>query len=239
LTVFFVCFRELDRPNISVKSKYGAYQISLPGRPFITGSLKDSAIIGKMFIVRLLEVMQANNYDFLFSSDLARMWDQSSLFFRKSSDMAPERAVKRVVCIAPGSTDKLILMNHSQQITDTVRESIKSAWTRGIQTEGQEVHGKFALHEFKLNGTPWLSEQDQSVGCRKLLLEIITRMASIGFRLHANVNIKVTIIKYNVTKYGSLKCLYASTFAIVLREAPTRCSSYSLMRLTVGGLSLA
>ena len=83
-------------------------------------------------------------------------------------------------------------MNHSQQITDTVRESIKAAWHYGIKMDEQEVYGNITIHEFKLNGTPWHSEQDQSVGCRKVLLEIITRMAGIGFRLHANVNIKVS-----------------------------------------------
>ena len=148
-----------------------------------------------MFIIRLLELMQANNYDFLLSSDLARMWDQSSLFFKKSSDMGSGRAAKRVICIAPGGTDRLIVMNHSQQITDTVRESIKAVWQLGIQMDEQQVHGRFTLHEFKLNGNPWYSQQDQSVGCRKLLLEIITRMAVIGFKLHANVNIKVNINK--------------------------------------------
>ena len=160
-------------PNAIAKSKYGADKISLWG----TGALQ--------FVICLLELMQANNYDFLFSSDLSRMLDQSSLFFKKNSVMVPGESAKRVVGIALGGIDKLILMNQSQQITYTVRQSIRSAWPYGIQKD--EAHGSF--HKFKLNGTPWYSEQGQSVGCRKLLLEIITQMAGIGFKLHANVNL--------------------------------------------------
>jgi len=43
-----------------------------------------------------------SGYDFMFSSDLSRYKDQSTLFFRKSPSGLPERRAKKVICIAPG-----------------------------------------------------------------------------------------------------------------------------------------
>ena len=45
------------------------------------------------------------------------------------------------------------------------------------------------VHEFQLNGTPWIARQELATKSRKLLLEVIRRLSAVGFRFHANVNI--------------------------------------------------
>jgi hypothetical protein len=59
----------------------------------------------------------------------------------------------------------------------------------GIELETTIVVKGENVHEFRLNGSPWIGRNDQATKCRKLLLEVIRRLASIGFRFHANVNI--------------------------------------------------
>ena len=186
-----VYFRDLGRPKVLVGDMFGAIQIILPELPFKTKSFQRSANIGKLFIIRLLELMNASGYDFQFSSDLSRWKDQSSLFFKKSPNANRGRPWKRIVCVAPGNSDRLILMNHDQQVIDAVQSAITNTWQPGVQDFNEGMHENITFHEFKLHGNPWFSEQDESVEARKLLLDIIKRMAVIGYRFHANVNIKV------------------------------------------------
>jgi hypothetical protein len=54
-------------------------------------SFQGAANIGKLFCIRLLEMMHCSGYDYLFSSDLSRWKDQSTLFFRMSADAASGR----------------------------------------------------------------------------------------------------------------------------------------------------
>ena len=80
----------------------GVIEIKLPDHPFLMNSYQRSANIGKIFIVRLLEAMYTSGYDFMFSSDLSRLKDQSTLFFRKSLSGLSGRRAKKIICIAPG-----------------------------------------------------------------------------------------------------------------------------------------
>ena len=54
----FPVFRDLDKheSEVIVELKNGATQITLPERPFMHGTHQRSAIIGKLFMIRLLEV---------------------------------------------------------------------------------------------------------------------------------------------------------------------------------------
>ena len=50
-------------------------------------------------------------------------------------------------------------------------------WEYGIQKEKvEEVEGE-KLHEFKLAGTPWVGEGEESTMCRLLLLHLVGRLA--------------------------------------------------------------
>ena len=98
---------------------------------------------------------------------------------------------------------QIILMHHTEQVTDTIRGAISSAWHWGIKHDVAEIHGELIVHEFQLNGNPWFAVTDESVEARRLVLEIMTRMANIGYQLHANVNIKVKSTFYS--KHAFLK----------------------------------
>ena len=98
----FWLIRNLAGSRIDAYDNCGAVQIRLPDRPFLVNSYQRSANIGKIFIVRLFEAMYTSGYDFMFSSDLSRLKDQSTLFFRKSLSGLSGRRAKKIICIAPG-----------------------------------------------------------------------------------------------------------------------------------------
>merc|ERR1711974_368643 len=106
------------------------------------GNGKTAATLGKLFCIRLLEEMHKMGYDLQISSDLARcsvvIWNgpqstTGTLFFRK---VASERPTAKVVCVAPGRTDTIVLMNHNEKVKNAVENAIKDAWPSGILSQG-------------------------------------------------------------------------------------------------------
>ena len=126
-------------------------------------------------------------YDVVASSDLSRAYDQSSWFFKK---VDVERGRFPVMCVAPGGTDKLVLMRASDEVVRCVKQVINDTWTLGLQSEKREDVGKERLNEFKLRGNPWYGEGEESTMCRKLLLNLISALAAIKWRLLFATNLK-------------------------------------------------
>ena len=50
-------------------------------------------------------------------------------------------------------------------------------WEYGIQKEKVDEVENEKLHEFKLAGTPWVGEGEESTMCRLLLLNLVGRLA--------------------------------------------------------------
>ncbi len=175
--------------GVGGKSKLGCYQLKLPGRPFMLMAGKDTSTLGKLFAARVLEEMHLLGYDFVCSSDLSRLNDHSSWFFAKSQREA-ERSRLRVVCVAPGSTDKIILVKGDEVIKGIVREAIEESWTKGIQSQSDLDNKHGLIHEFKMRGRPFFQTGEQSAMCRRMLLTIIGQMGARRWRLLAATSLK-------------------------------------------------
>ena len=163
--------REVSKEEeVLAEDKFGAVQFRLPGSPFVLNAGKESATIGKVFAIRVFEEMNRMGYDLVASSDLSRAYDQSSWqvkvaksliqifisilsrFFKKVN---AERARQPVLCIAPGSTDKIVIVRGCEYVIDAVRDVINEVWSPGMQNEKSEEVGNERLYEFKLRGNPW------------------------------------------------------------------------------------
>ena len=107
------------------------------------------------------------------------------MFFKKVD--GPTRVGRKIACIAPGSSNRLILLNHDVRIQDCLTKTILSTWSQGIESS----EDKQTFHEIRFKGNPWLSDIDigESNEARLLLGNIITGMSRIGWRFHGNVNI--------------------------------------------------
>ena len=169
------------------KDKLGVLQFSMSAWLFATGNGKEPATLGKLFCIRLLEELHKIGYDLQIGSDLTRARSAAgTLFFRK---VTTERPTSKVVCIAPGKLDTIVLMNHSERVKSMVENAIKDAWPSGIQRqEDQEVLGH-TVHDIKMNGYPWKT-LEANVDNNRIIHMIIANLSRINLRLVGGINIK-------------------------------------------------
>jgi len=174
----------LETPS---KDKLGVMQFTMAADVFVCQSGKEPATMGKLFCIRILEELHKMGYDLQITSDLTRVrYSAASLFFKK---VASERPAAKVVCIAPGKEDKIILMNHNERVKSMVEEAIKNAWPSGIQRrEDQEVFGH-TLHDIKMNGYPWRASE-ANIDNNRIINLIVENLSKINLRLVGGINIK-------------------------------------------------
>ena len=147
-----LCERK-DKFETPSKDKLGALQFSMSALLFTTNNGKEPATLGKLFCLRLLEELHKLGYDLQIGSDLTRdIFAAGTLFFKK---VTSERPPAKVVCIAPGKKDTIVLLNHDERVKSMVEAAIKEAWPEGIQRqEEHQVLGQ-TVHDIKMNGFPW------------------------------------------------------------------------------------
>merc|ERR550525_1266137 len=197
-----------DNVETPTKDKLGALQFKMSDRLFVNGNGKTAATLGKLFCIRLLEEMHKMGYDLQISSDLARcsvvIWNgpqstTGTLFFRK---VASERPTSKVVCVAPGRTDTIVLMNHSEKVKNAVENAIKDAWPSGILSQGDSkiFFGKsvgdvdredltYHVHDIQINGSPWFVSEE-NVDNNRIINMIVRNLSKINLKLIGGINIK-------------------------------------------------
>merc|ERR1712001_743459 len=171
------------------KDKLGVLQFSMSSWPFATGNGKEPATLGKLFCIRLLEELHKLGYDLQIGSHLTRArFRAGTLFFRKVSS---ERPTAKVVCVAPGKEDTIVLLNHNERVKIMVENVIKDAWPSGIQRqEEQQVLGH-TVHDIKMNGNPWWTSE-ATVDNDRIINMIVRNLSKINLRLVGGINIKGT-----------------------------------------------
>jgi len=169
------------------KDKLGVLQFSMSSWLFATGNGKEPATLGKLFCIRLLEELHKLGYDLQIGSDLTRArFAAGTLFFRKVSS---ERPTAKVVCVAPGKADTIVLLNHNEKVKSMVENAIKDAWPSGIQRqEEQQVLGH-TVHDIKMNGNPWWTSE-ANVDNNRIINMIVQNLSKINLRLVGGINIK-------------------------------------------------
>ena len=176
-----------DRLETPSKEKLGVLQFSMSAPLFRTNNGKEPATLGKLFCLRLLEELHKMGYDLQIGADLTRArYAAGALFFRK---VTSERPTAKVVCIAPGKQDTIVLLNHDERVKSMVENAIKDAWPSGIQRqEEQEVLGH-TVHDIKMNGYPWRTSE-ANIDNNRIINMIVQNLSKINLRLVGGINIK-------------------------------------------------
>merc|ERR1712001_746639 len=180
-------YEEGDSFETPSKYKLGVLQFSMSSWLFATGNGKEPATLGKLFCIRILEELHKMGYDLQIGSDLTRArFAAGSLFFRKVSG---ERPTAKVVCIAPGKQDTIVLLNHNERVKSMVENAIKDAWPSGILSqEEREVLGH-TVHDITMNGYPW-STSDANVDNNRIINMIVQNLNKINLRMVGGIMIK-------------------------------------------------
>ncbi|KAG0380911.1 hypothetical protein BGX24_003385 [Mortierella sp. AD032] len=88
-------------------------------------------------------------------------------------------------CISFGSSDKLKVIDASQDVVTVVRQAIKAQWRNGIQRD----EPRQMAHEFKLSGCPWYPDGSETVLSRMMLAQILANLRALGYKLYTSVDI--------------------------------------------------
>jgi len=174
----------LETPS---KEKLGVLQFSMSAPLFRTNNGKEPATLGKLFCLRLLEELHKMGYDLQIGADLTRArYAAGALFFRK---VTSERPTAKVVCIAPGKQDTIVLLNHDERVKSMVENAIKDAWPSGIQRQEElEVLGH-KVHDIKMNGYPWRTSE-ANIDNNRIINMIVRNLSKINLKLVGGINIK-------------------------------------------------
>ena len=184
-----------DKFETPSKDMQGALQFKMSALLFKNPNTEVPSTMGKVFSVQLIEKLHKIGYDLQIGSDLNRYSEQSkkiwkgavgSLFFRK---VTSERPPAKVVCVAPGWEDTIVLLNHSESVKNMVENAIKDAWPSGIQRqEEREVLGH-TVHEIKMKDSPWFANE-LYVYNNEIINMIVGNLSKINLRLVGGINIK-------------------------------------------------
>ena len=174
----------------SEKEKLGAINFTMDGNLFQELNSKESATMGKLLCICLLEELFKVGYELDLSSDLSRSSMQAStLFFRKT---ASGYLGAYVMCVAPGKTDRITLLNHDVKIKNAVEEAIKDTWPEGIDRQKDiNVLGQ-NINEIKMNGLPWssASASETNIENNRIINKIVENLSKLNLQLLAGINIK-------------------------------------------------
>ena len=171
------------KPGIQAEqSRCGTgWSFKLNGYPFSSSNSKMSQQ-SRQTIMRILQNLHGIGYHVLASGTLGRVEDRSTLFFKKSLSniLTPQ-----FLCVG-FSTDKIQFMNLPSQLMDTIKDTIRTSWTMGIQSVDEEN----GVLQFKLAGTPWTATNDeQSILSKMLLQAVFATLHRYQWIYHVNVNL--------------------------------------------------
>jgi hypothetical protein len=82
-------------------------------------------------------------------------------------------------------SDTLRLLNFPQAFIPSIRSTIQSAWSKGIQRE--KTYGP--SYEFKLCGYPWHGQSSEAIPSRILMRELLMKLHGEGWILHASTDV--------------------------------------------------
>jgi hypothetical protein len=175
-------------PQAICKEKLGTVQLTMANKLFIENNGKKAATLGKLLLVWLLEELHGTGWQLLLSADLDRFLVQAAtLFFQRTTREGP--GLVRVVCVAPGEWDKIILINHDERVKAAVVDAIEESWPPGVQSQETITMFDQTLDEIKMSGYPWMTAE-ANVDNNRIICQIVGRLSQLGLRLLAGVNIK-------------------------------------------------
>eukprot|EP00090_Calanus_glacialis_P047499 TRINITY_DN9901_c0_g1_i1.p1 TRINITY_DN9901_c0_g1~~TRINITY_DN9901_c0_g1_i1.p1 ORF type:complete len:1078 (+),score=157.12 TRINITY_DN9901_c0_g1_i1:452-3685(+) len=198
----YVCFSDY---HTGFTGRFNIYDLVLE-KPFFKGETavgKEDATLIRVALCRILGALYCIGYDVVIASDVARTRTNGCIFFKlrdPSVDVLPSHYYShKFVCVAPYSTDTLLLINIPKTMLEKVIKVIHLTWSPGVkskQTLADDNRSVSVITSLKIHGQPWsqavYNSGKASVQARLILLEVIKIFAENNWRLACNVNLEST-----------------------------------------------
>ncbi|KAG0259243.1 hypothetical protein BGZ95_004736 [Linnemannia exigua] len=174
--------------KISREQDYnGAHEFKMHGNPWVAYGIDH--VPARRLILEVFRIMAKHGWNLVQSADVSKKhMDKDSLFFETvdpNSVTGLDLQQVDMFCISFGSSDKLRVIEGSQEVVAVVRQAIQAQWKHGIQRD--EV--RETAQEFKLVGTPWYPSGDETVLSRMMLSQVLANLRALGYKLYTSVDI--------------------------------------------------
>jgi len=156
---------------------YGSYEFKLRGNPW-SGQFSE-AVPARVLMTTILSTLYHSGWQLQMSTDISKkVRDKDSLFFRSGPLPSPASFFS----ISFNEGDKLRLIGAPPKVIN----SVKSVLGGTIQSE--EWKSKDIAYQFKLHGYPWHANGGDTVITRVVLLNILNSLNSLGWEIHATID---------------------------------------------------
>uniref|UniRef100_A0A1I7ZZY0 Reverse transcriptase domain-containing protein n=2 Tax=Steinernema glaseri TaxID=37863 RepID=A0A1I7ZZY0_9BILA len=161
--------------------KEGATCFKLADYPFLPGTFELSVKTKNMF-VQLLSDLYEKGWKLWIASDLSRLNDYSTLFFRRC---APPQTYLLAFCVVFNALDTFQLIGAPEYLHDALVDAVHDR----VQRKKTVDH----CLQVKMEGIPWITTSfSQSIKIRSLMLRVFRTFRSHGFAYYGSMNMKGT-----------------------------------------------
>ncbi|KAK3845225.1 MAG: hypothetical protein J3R72DRAFT_521203 [Linnemannia gamsii] len=166
---------------------YGAHEFKMHGSPWL--AYGSEHVPARRLALEVVRVMVKQGWNLVQSVDVSRKeMDKDSMFFETvdpNSVTGLDLQNLDMFCISFGSSNKVKVIDGSQDVVEAVRQAIKAQWINGIRRD----EPRQAAHEFKLLGCPWYPNGSETVLSRMMLAQILSNLRVLGYKLYTSVDI--------------------------------------------------
>ncbi|KAF9345227.1 hypothetical protein BGX26_003385 [Mortierella sp. AD094] len=164
----------------------GAPEFKLSGNPWCGQGVE--AVDTRRLITAILRTMAQCGWNLIQASNVSiKPHNRSTLFFETSE--VPDAGQVDMFSISFNRTDRIRLIDAPAFILPIVKGAIQTQWKQGISTE-RLYHES---HEFKLNGNPFLADNQESLASRVMLTQILAALRGQGYKLYSSVDVSSAI----------------------------------------------
>merc|ERR1711963_923506 len=180
------------RPNRKIKP--GVWKFTVAADIF---GRRELATMGQLFCIKIIEDLHKMGHDLDNGSHpqipaYNKYNSTCNLWFKK---VTGDRPWVKVIYVALEKLNKVILINHNNQVKSNVEEAVENAWPLGIKRHKEVKALGHELHEIKMNSSLWqtcggLGTGDPDIDMNRIVDKIIDNLGKIKIR-------SVGVIKIN------------------------------------------
>ena len=159
--------------NTSTQTRQ-SYEIQLNGYPWSSFSQTDY-FNSPNLICSIFKSAERFGWKYVDSIQTTR---KSSLLFRYEPESIEQGDYFALVF---DRLDRINIVSPPAKTVDIIKASISSAWSKGIQKEGEHLN----TYEFKLKGYPWRNYEEDIVHSKRLINKIVDGLRASNYSLHA------------------------------------------------------
>ncbi|KAG0257045.1 hypothetical protein DFQ27_005318 [Actinomortierella ambigua] len=180
------------RPVKTERSYYGAYELKLYGQPW-DDPFGERYVRSRRLLTHVIGVMLVHGWHLSQAFNTTKKSDGKDTLFFEPAAAAPgggwvdDGQVVHLVTMVFRGEDKIVIIDASPVLVDSVRQCLQRAWPKGIQSETD--HGSVG-HEFKLVGIPFEPlTGETSMQNRMMMMALMNCLLPQGYKLYTTFNV--------------------------------------------------